>query len=152
MPKGRKKDEMISRKEAIKKLKTLKAATAAAEIVETKAWKKVYALEKKFSSSMDTGNKEKSALERAVLAAKSASSKWSMAMTAETVARDAYKPILEPVFTIKTDGNIVTIIDLISGKILARYKDIHPVSFVREWTKAINKHLASGGTLGNYQW
>jgi hypothetical protein len=55
-------------------------------------------------------------------------------------------------YTIKTDGYIVTVIDRKTLKTLAEYNSAEPARHARLLRRYIDAHLASGGTLGNYQW
>ena len=55
-------------------------------------------------------------------------------------------------YTIKTDGYIVTVIDRKTLKTLAEYNTTEPRRHARLLRRYIDAHLASGGTLGNYQW
>jgi hypothetical protein len=55
-------------------------------------------------------------------------------------------------YTVKTDGYIVTVIDRKTLKTLAEYNSVEPARHARLLRRYIDAHLASGGTLGNYQW
>ncbi len=55
-------------------------------------------------------------------------------------------------YTIKTDGYIVTVTDRKTCTVLAEYNVDAPRRFAAAMRRLIDGHLASGGTLGNYQW
>jgi hypothetical protein len=55
-------------------------------------------------------------------------------------------------YTIKTHGYLVRVIECETGKVLADYSSAEPARHARLLRRYIEAHLATGGTLGNYQW